>query len=292
MRILYLCALAVGVAALCSSCGADLGDCDEAAAQELVYSQTGLVATKGQALLNDSCGNSAFCHSANAKGDARHGAPSSLTFDILPEPTGWPEVVRLREDIWDAVESGSMPPGGEVADKVLGNSGWSFDLRHLSDKKAKLPELSTHDGKAALRNWLACGAPVVNETKVPAWAMPKPTGDAGPAGGFEDIYQRILQPRCALAGCHNASAAGGLKMTDSCSAYSELKKSGSCGAPRVKPGDADSLLIEKVSSKMPSCGSMMPPTGQLPEGDIDALRDWVMDGAKAPSCGEKDKVSE
>jgi len=52
-------------AALTSGCGGeDLGECDLAAAEEMVFSQQGLVATKGQALLHDTCGNGAFCHSS------------------------------------------------------------------------------------------------------------------------------------------------------------------------------------------------------------------------------------
>src|SRR5689334_24395405 len=93
-----------------SACGSDLGAADEAAAEELVYGRGGLVATKGQALVHDSCGNAAFCHSSTAKGKRRFGAPADLNFDMLPAPTGWPVIVDHRDEIWSIVLDGDMPP--------------------------------------------------------------------------------------------------------------------------------------------------------------------------------------
>ncbi|HEX7476428.1 MAG TPA: hypothetical protein VF331_01350, partial [Polyangiales bacterium] len=94
------------------ACPDELGSCDETSASEVVYSTRGaLVATKGQALLHDSCGQGVFCHATKAKGDARYLAPASMNYDMLPVPTGWPQVIEQRDAIWHSILSGNMPPG-------------------------------------------------------------------------------------------------------------------------------------------------------------------------------------
>jgi hypothetical protein len=268
--------------ALAAGCGGDdLGDCDHAAAEEVVFSQQGLVATKGQALMHDSCGNGTFCHSSAAKRQDRYGVDDELNFDMLPVPNGWPNVVDLRDRIWEVVVDGDMPPG-ESGKKVRGDGEWMFDYRR-PDGAAKLAPLSTREGKAALRNWLACGAPLVSQTQLPQWARSH-SGGAAPDGNFETIFSEILKPSCAVAGCHNAAAAGSLRMLDVCSAFDALMQSGPCGRPRVHAGDAQSLLVIKISGPV-DCGGPMPPTGALPVGDVMAIRAWVLAGAMPPeSC--------
>jgi hypothetical protein len=53
---------------------------------------------------------------------------------------------------------------------------------------------------------------------------------------------------------------------------------------RVRPGDPNSLLLDKLSSDMPICGGSMPPTGPLPDADVAAIRAWVVGGAAPPKC--------
>jgi hypothetical protein len=270
-------------------CGEDLGDCDMQAAQQLVYGRGGLVATKGQALMHDSCGNAAFCHSDAAKGKNRFGAPGGMDFDMLP-PTGWPEVADRRDQIWSEVSDGEMPPG-KRGRSVVGDGDWSFD--ELRSKGAeKLPALSTREGKAVLRNWLACGAPVVSKTQAPSWTEP-PGHDndgGGAAADWPTVYQQVIKPSCAISGCHNASGAnnsGGLDMSDMCGARAALLQKGRCASssPRVTPGDQHSLLIDKITNKEPSCGGPMPPPlGGLPASDVELVREWVAGGAQAPEC--------
>jgi hypothetical protein len=96
-----------------SGCTAeDLGACDMETAQELVYSPNGMVATKGQAIAHDSCGNGVFCHSSGAHGDDRFGAPAEMDFDMLPNPDGLGQMLDHAEDAWGLVESEDMPPRG------------------------------------------------------------------------------------------------------------------------------------------------------------------------------------
>ena len=267
------------------ACGDELGECDQAAAEELVYGRAGLVAVKGQALLHDSCGNAVFCHSSSARGEARHGAPAGMSFDMLPEATAWPRVVELREEIWDAVESGSMPPGRAGYD-TLGDGDWAFEVGR-TEQAQRLPTVATEAGKAVLRNWLACGAPVVAQSQVPAWAQATTDGGAG-FTDFGDIYDQVIKPSCALAGCHNASAQGKLSMATECDAYEHLLDPCDGGEARVTPGDPDSLLVDKLESDEPQCGDLRmppPPFPPLSAEVVEQVRAWLSAGAPAATCG-------
>ena len=286
LAVLLTCAVVAGL----SGCGRDLGSCDQNAASELVYGRNGLVATKGQALMHDSCGNAAFCHSAAANGGKRFGAPAGLNFDMMP-PTGWPELVEHRDDIWSAVSDGTMPPGSKGGG-TLGDGDWVFDVQRPKGAE-KLPALSTREGQGAFRNWLACGAPVVGNVHVPSWAEPAGDDDDGgvePDGAptWTRVHEEVLVPSCAIAGCHAGASAknsGMLDMSNLCAARAALFQKGPCGEPRVRAGRADSLLVDKLESVKPRCmGRMPPPLGGLPAASIDLVRAWVVAGAPAPEC--------
>lgn len=270
---------AIVLVAVVSACN-DLGPCDSEAARELVYGRGDLVATKGQALMHDSCGQGAFCHSAGASGRARRGAPKGMDFDMLPRAKGLGDVLKHREAIWETVREGTMPPAGFA----VGDGDWTFSA-FRSDDEARLPPLSTEVGKAAFRNWLACGAPVVVETSVPDWAKP-PIG--GAVSSWTELHRDVIVPRCAFSGCHDsrsAGIAGELDLSDVCGARRALLESGPCGAPRVKPGDAASLLIDKVENAAPRCADPMPPpSGGLRAAEIASLRAWIEEGARAEDC--------
>jgi hypothetical protein len=204
---------------------------------------------------------------------------------MLPSPTGWPSVIENRSGIWSSVHGGDMPPAG-IGGQKRSSIEWSFDPELHADAP-RLPLLQTNEGKAVLRNWLACGAPVVAQTRVPQWARPKGEeldgGSAEPAD-FLRIYRAIVQPSCALSGCHDASASGGLAMMDECSAYKHLLEPGACGMKRMTPGDGSSLLLSKLETRAPMCGGGMPPVGPLPSSAIALVREWIDAGAPAKSC--------
>ncbi len=270
------CVIALGLV----GCGDDLGECDPVAAEELVYGRGGLIATKGQALVHNSCGNAAFCHSSGAKGGARHGAPMGMSFDMLPRPSGWPIVSDERGAIWSEVRDGTMPPRG-VGGQLQGDGEWMFDIDRTADSP-KLPALATDEGKSILRNWLACGAPVVNATQAPTWALP--SADGGSATDWQTIFTEVVGPSCSTAFCHNQAGAGGLVMLDACSARDHLLDMGPCGRPRVVPGDGSSLLLDKIEHSMPSCGGRMPPGAPLSGEASATIRAWVEAGALAEGC--------
>ena len=179
-----------------------------------------------------------------------------------------------------------MPPRSSARCSAhVGDSDWSFDPARSPDAE-RLPTLASEEGKAALRNWLAAGAPVVTQTTVPIWARPPASGDGGSQlNDWEQIYAEAIAPSCALAGCHDARGkAGGLSLATACDAYHQLRTQGSCGQPRVVPGDDGSLLLDKLRSDDPACGSLRMPPPPLPplSGEqIDAIEMWVELGAHA-----------
>lgn len=153
-------------------CGTDLGECDPDAARRIVYDDEGFPAYEGQALIQVSCGNGAFCHSAQATGAARYGAPAELDFDVAIVATeadlarlerGVANVRDYREDILDLVEDGEMPPWGEATETVHRNVP---RYRRVADDGTvtRLPFIDSFEGLEILRNWLACDAPVVERT--------------------------------------------------------------------------------------------------------------------------------
>lgn len=192
--------------------------------------------------MHDSCGSAAFCHSEGAKGEARFGAPRRLDFDMLPLATGWPSVVTHSKAIWASVLDGSMPPEGE-GQRAVSNGNWSFDPAGRAEAD-RLPSLSTRAGKAVLRNWLACGAPVVGDTVVPPWTRAPVSGDAGALSDWSALFSEIIAPRCATAGCHNTQTkAGGLSLNEECAAYAALLEQDACGTPRLIPSDSAAVLL-------------------------------------------------
>ena len=151
-----------------------------------------------------------------------------------------------------------------------------------------LPAVATREGKAVVRNWLACGAPLVSSSMLPEWALPtmNPPTDAGSSAtpDFHQLWTDVFRPKCATSGCHDASGSGGLSMPDECTAYVHLKQSGSCMKPRVVAGEASSLLLEKLTSDPPACGGSMPPGASLSLSMLERVRTWVSSGAAASGC--------
>lgn len=101
------------------------------------------------------------------------------------------------------------------------------------------------------------------------------------AGTFESLVRPVLVERCGE--CHGgeeleadflATTPGGLR-------------AGSDGGPVLDPGNPDgSRLIELISY---AADKRMPPTGKLPDGEIELLRDWVAAGAPMPEGAARER---
>ena len=267
---------------------------------------------RGQAIAHSSCGNGGVCHSGNATGALRHGAPRGLDFDLamaVNERDYTGELVHekgattLRDWIersWALIDDGSMPPG-QVGAALQAMSTW-FDLAPGSDpmepfatrSPALVPALSTAEGKEEMRNWLACGAPVATGVRV---------GQRGPdpiQPNWDDIFSVVIQESCTTchAGTRDPGANGDLILTSACASWKSLvdrtaSSRGVCATfsgSLVVPGDPDSsLLLEKIDSLGPSCGSVMPfgATELIPQGARAAIREWIEAGALPPAgCAE------
>jgi hypothetical protein len=271
------CVLAV---TLCAACGPELGECDPTALGGTPGDATTLAAPhRGQVIIDAKCSN-ARCHSIDARNALRVGAPAELNFDVVPplacttQNPGDPECIKVldgaatvydwRTEMWSLIESGAMPPAPPAAARLNG------------------------DEKETIRNWLACGAPVI--------PVPEPvvaTVD------WADIYDDQLQRQCA--GCHSqvtAASGDGFVLGDAgdaCGAYDRVVNAAAIttagvppcagsGRQLVVPNDpAASLLLTKLEGTQ-DCGAPMPFGTPLGPNHpiVQNLRAWIMNGAPRP----------
>jgi len=236
-------------------CKRDLGECnldgqtaDERpiegpAAFDIAYRLTdGLPMYEGQALVQSTCGDGSFCHAPAAVGAERIGVPAGLNFDVdlactdeLQDPscaqpiescdggqTGTAYCERLEslhnnqnqvnsfaEGMIQEMRAGAMPPG-DAGRRVRNNTPW---LRKSDG--SELPPIESSEAQEIVRNWLACQAPVIARTEIPAFVEdelePCPSIDGeiciynGPEGDLPDpvwseIYWSIMFTQCVV--CH------------------------------------------------------------------------------------------
>jgi hypothetical protein len=266
------------LAAVAASCvlwlagcgGADLGECDMAALGGSV-DQTAPAPHAGQIIVNRSCA-AGHCHSADAEGDARDGAPADLNFDVVPQDMMFEELGKVqdgaavvqdeRENMWALIEDGEMPP------KPPAGAG----------------EMSAAD-KEVVRNWLACGAPVIATPVAP--------------GMHDDDWTAIYTTLSSMGcqGCHGPGSAMGSFLPapgDACAAYDAVvgaaangPQCGSTGAMLVQASNPGaSLLLQKLKGTQ-TCGGPMPMGAPNPlavdnPGLVDMIEQWIADGALEP----------
>lgn len=321
---------------LAGGCAEDLPTCDDDAARQVVFSGDGQPAHAGQALMEVSCsGGGNFCHAPRAGGAARRGAPAGLDFHVSPACSGdscdaddvsrlahnQRNVVDWAHEIADLVDRGAMPPGAEgraIEQRWEDAKSYTyFDGDDDSTNDEPLPSLQTREGETILRNWLACGAPVVQRGGPPG--DPEVSSDPQPGDlcteetdvvgdcivglpvdpTWTDINQRIIQVQCVS--CHGPGVLDDreasqldLSTDDGNDPYAALLGTGS-GAPAagdlcagegtlVVPGEPqDSLLVDKLEAandtSVSICGDPMPIGDGLSPGQIAAIREWIADGA-------------
>jgi len=216
-------------------CDRDLGECnldgttdegrfiDGPAALDIAYRGTdGLPMYEGQALVQSSCGDGAFCHSTAAEGSDRIGVPAGLDFDLAlacneavdptcadpgscdgnAQSTYCEQLQRLdsnhsRTNSWAGemigeIRNDSMPPG-DAGRRVRDDTPW------FRPDGSQVPSFGSDEvdrAKEIVRNWLACAAPVVARTELaPSEQLqltPCPTIDGetcvytGPQGALPD----------------------------------------------------------------------------------------------------------
>lgn len=258
------------LSALCiaslGGCGDGLGECNEAAlGGDPVMGRP----YDGQQIVAGSCA-SGRCHSEGAMGDMRLGAPADLNFDVvagsadengkLAKAAGI--VVDWAEDMWSEIDSGTMPPPAPAGTGELNGQQ-----------------------KEAVRNWLACGAPVIGAAQ------------GAPSATWDSIWA-AMGGDCV--GCHSetTSAVGeGFvlgNLGDACASYENIVMTASVtqactGETIVVPSNAgSSLLLNKLLATPGTCGSPMPLgapmglAGVKPEL-VDLVEQWIANGAPKPA---------
>lgn len=302
------------------ACAPELGECDESALDLYAVDSEGRVQYAGQALLHRSCA-AGVCHSSSAKGGDRQGAPRGLDFDLPvgnvdeygnPDPDFVKRIGRSRARIRDHashilkwVEIGAMPPSGsDVGDAHLpGYQFVTYDLGRCGFE-GSVPSIRTRDGREVLRNWLACGAPVI-EANDPMLARfdeghvgkisPICVDDSiGTEITFDKVFEDVLRPYCA-GSCHVPGGTNEkLVFSDVDAAYRSLMDetpdtsdcSESIAARFVDVDDPDrSYLLHKMSdaeiprAERPICGDPMP-DGEPPLVlGAAKVRAWIEQGA-------------
>lgn len=315
----WLFSLAIALVASSAGCS-DLGSCDDPARGRTTVRLGRDVLYAGQAIITQSCATG--CHSSSAEGAERQGVPVGLDFDLRPLAPGkvktsnnlvtsvtvdskaldglrsrQAKIHEDRESIWDQVRSDMMPPGklGE-AFRRLTLSVFRFQPDGTCPELAKLSELD--QGKETLRDWLACGSPIVEtsseelpfavpasgaseaDTAAGAHAFSGRVGfqypscrtgegetDGGSGPSFDQVYTEVL---AACVSCHAPGGVGEpLDLSTPAKAYRELLGADGAGGvqscasnrdPYVTPNDPErSYLLVKVGAVAGGkCGTLMP----------------------------------
>jgi len=326
--MLRLVLLAGGLSLLITGCEPEVGECNIAEANRIAISETGFAFYEGQAIINRDCADG-ICHAEGASGGLRNGVPAGLDFgleiacnvgsDGMCEESE-PDYDTLRRSanrvfdharsILGEVEAGTMPPN-EAADL---KSYYRFGSRTSYDLATRtgdtpLPTIESPEGQEILRNWLACGAPVIGgnapaadvaDVGTPCRTMTE-VGECvvgaviePPEPNWNSIYDFFSGGNC-VTGCHDGASESAadvfsqslLDLSDQATAYAELlgdsegEECGGSGA-LVVPGDAAaSLLIHKLegtdAAGDPVCGDGMPASGLWSPRYVDPIKQWIND---------------
>lgn len=324
--LVWVCGATALVAVGCApTVGTRANDCDDDLAREVVYRLDGTPAYIGQAMLIQSCASGgSFCHAEGAAD--RYGVPFGLDFDAALADSDAASLLRLariqntihrnRNAIYAQVVGGAMPPGA-VGDML------DTDLYYYIPDPAVVPmpleSIDSAAGRERLRNWLACGAPVIERTAPLASPVRCTTnaecevtnlcdlgvrecvgvGDVVPVLDlvfdpvWPVIYQRVIEPSCASAiGCHGPEPrSAGLDMSTAANGYASLVGAaastdvpsgalcGDMGLTRVVPGDPDASLLMLKLDGLQPCGSPMPFGPPITDNALSAIREWITLGA-------------
>jgi hypothetical protein len=272
-------------------------------ATSVVYASDGTPYYPGQALVQTACAEG-VCHSSYAENASRKGAPHGLNFDVAPLTAQSTEanisalrdgIAHVRDhagDIWGEVAAGTMPPGeaGKRPEQTWKVAGGTVPADPLTG-------VTTDRGKATIRNWLACGAPIV----AGATGAPDIANTFGPlvdplkitttgAPTFDMVYDTVFRScgtSCHMPGGYMVGLDLSSKATTLSSLIDKAPFAGGgqamCGSVTKKlivPGNCKESLVYLKLGATPPCGTQMPPTGALAPASVQLLCDWIDAGAK------------
>lgn len=102
---------------------------------------------------------------------------------------------------------------------------------------------------------------------------------ACPSLGITDAYDELVQPSCAIAGCHGGGTTqGGLSLEGDVAMLVDQPANTVACAPRllIDSSTIGESLILQVLEPSPPCSSPMPfPTGGLSQVEKDCIRAWA-----------------
>jgi hypothetical protein len=318
-----------------SGCSEDLGKCNEDEARRLIIDGEGRVLYAGQAILNQACA-AGQCHASSATGELRQGAPKSLDFELVPAglakageasvQSGKPPlglnakaIAKLRKNqrvvfdnrelIWTQIVDGLMPPDGVGQSYREKAPGSEADPTMPCQKKEALGSITSSDSRKILRNWLACGSPVVetaNEEISESVLTATPAGVPGTVGQqmpicfdpatcddpitIDQVHELVFVPSC-VSGCHEPGGAySPFDLSTVEKSYAALMTdSPACEVPFVVQNDAkNSYIVTKMGgeSDLEICSGNLMPLGASEPLDCAVRRvaAWINAGAPEPGA--------
>ncbi|MEM6957327.1 MAG: hypothetical protein AAF645_16670, partial [Myxococcota bacterium] len=276
----------VALALTLGGCRAKLGECNEPALR-IVYTVEGNPMFAGQALTQRYCANGE-CHNSSVTGSGRRGAPFGFDMDTvhldvaactpgtLNTDACLLEQRRLavatqvafdfRDLSWNEIEQDRMPPVGARNLPDTDTSGLFFSLTDGGDPNTTdpVPSLREPEGRELIRNWLACGLPIVGvleptrdtasfeqacpESTIPDDSFfqcrfaPIPRMEIAP--NFDDIFAFIEQQQCNTSACHGGTEAP--NMTTRMEAFESLTT-----GTGPTPGNCLDLTAPYVNTESP-----------------------------------------
>ena len=317
-------ALLVPASLYLTSCGDGVGTCDTTERGRDTVLVGSVVQYGGQAIINSACANGT-CHTSTATGEARHGAPAFLDFDLMPidetQADGEDQnkrgeaivllsnrqvidlrsrqslLMRERDAVWQQLRDGLMPPRGIYETYRQLKSIFDSDESEPCTKAKRFTTTADADAQEVLRNWLACGAPIV-EVNSPVVEKNAVAGRAGfqyPMCGGADVpdddappivisLEEMLDtgPLSFCTSCHPSSSEPDLKTLSAATMMVNSQAEVCNGKPYVTKGDPGrSFLYEVLSAEKPGCDVRRMPIGsKLTAAELKLVRDWI--GAGAP----------
>lgn len=293
---------------LCAACEPGLGECDPVLAETLYYTEAdGLPSFGGQALMDAGCVANGRCHASTAMDANRFGAPAGYDLDVRVALSSEElerlasSLARVRADaalIHAEVKAGRMPPPEPARSEALDSAPV-----YRTEAGDALPMIGTDAATEVLRNWLACGAPVVEAIEgtstglgeiVPALdpGIDCPTGQAECEPG---VCRDVTSDPARCGSCDNDC--GGLfcaegVCTESCPTGT-LECAGGCVNPQTNPSHCGDCATSCGSLELCEAGACVcgPGTADCGSGCIDTSIDPANCGGCGVACGAGESCS-
>ncbi|MDB4973137.1 MAG: hypothetical protein JWN48_1478 [Myxococcaceae bacterium] len=305
-----------------SGCGEGVGPCHDPLQGRQPVIVNNVVMYGGQAIVIKACATG--CHSSSARGAARNGAPAGLDFDLLADTTTTAvtmnekgesiaklkpaQVAGLRErrkviydqrdEIWQQVSAGLMPPQGKFVSFQKLSSIFSSVKTDACSRNKAYASIATDSSREVLRNWLACGVPIV-ESNSRVVEKPRVSGAEGyqypsceratsseaeepPVVSLESLLEGALS---SCSACHPILSEPDFSSIDKLRTSLLESSTVICNdKPYLTSGSPEqSFLYDVLAKADPGCGTARMPSGGpfLSDSDLRLVAKWIAAGIPA-----------